>query len=273
MEPHPFDKHLNPTDPAHRPGRLAYWMRALGRENLPERVRVNGKTFRHVRTVKHDFVAATGFYAADDGTKAVLKLGRTAPLFGLPASFVGRWSCGRELRFYRQLADLANVPAVLGTVGRTGFVHAFVDGRPLGPDRPVPDEFFDQLLALLGQLHARGMAYVDTNKPQNILLGDDGRPHLIDFQISADARTFGGAWSPIARWLVRRLQHEDRYHVLKHKRRLRPDELTADERQASERRSWLIRLHRAVFKPYFVVRRKIMYKWRSDGTLLPEGSK
>jgi hypothetical protein len=269
----PVDKHLNPTDPRHRPGRLAFWMRALGRANLPEEIRVADVPYRHVRTVKHDFVAATGFYKSENGTTVVLKLGRTAPLFGLPAAFVGRWSCGRELRFYRKLADLPNIPAVLGTIGRTGFVHAFVPGRPLSADRPVPNKFFDQLLALLGQLHARGMAYVDTNKPENILLGDDGRPYLIDFQISADARTFGGAWSPIARWLVRRLQHEDRYHVLKHKRRLRPDELTPAERDAAERKSWLIRLHRAVFKPYFLVRRRIMTKWRSDGTLLPEGSK
>ena len=86
------------------------------------------------------------------------------------------------MRIYRRLGDLPNVPEMLGLVGETGFLHAFVEGRPLEKGKPVPDGFFAELEALLREVHKRGIAYVDTNKPQNILLGDDGRPHLIDFQ-------------------------------------------------------------------------------------------
>ena len=57
-------------------------------------------------------------------------------------------------------------------------------GYPLGRDERVSDTFFDELAELVSWLHERHMAYVDLNKRQNILMGDDGRPYLIDFQIS-----------------------------------------------------------------------------------------
>lgn len=244
------------------PDRVWYWMRALGRSGLPESVQIEQVEYRLVQSVKHDFVAATGFYENDGGHRVVLKLGRTARMLGLPMRWLGRWVCRRELRFYRRLEDLPQVPRVLGTFGDTGFIHDYVAGRPLARHEPVPDGFFAHLIALLEEVHRRGIAYVDTNKPQNILLGDDGRPHLIDFQISWD------------HWLLRRqMQNSDIYHVLKHKKRMRPDELTQEELARVTRRSWPIRLHRIISKPWFFVRRRMFRHLRATGRLLPEGSK
>ena len=246
-------------------------MRALGREGLPETFDLEGKTYRLHRTVKHDFVAATGFYRDEAGTLVVLKIGRTARYAGLPMKWMGRWVCEREMRFHRTLHDLPAVPRMLGRVGETGFVHEYVPGRPLARGEAVPDGFFAQLQELLRELHRRDIAYIDTNKPQNILLGEDGKPHLIDFQISLDlssvGRWFGG------RWILALAQREDFYHLMKHKRRMRRDEMTSDELERSYRKSGLIRLHRLLFKPYFFVRRRFYRYMRETGRLLPEGSK
>jgi hypothetical protein len=257
-------QHSDPRaiDRADHPERVWYFMRALGRCGLPESFEINGNTYRLTKSVKHDFFAATGFYADGAGKKAVLKMGRTACFLKLPMRWVGRFLCRREIRFYKKLQDLPNVPRLLGTVGDTGFVHEYVEGRPLAKNKPVPDGFFGKLQELLEELHRRGMAYVDTNKPENILLGDDGLPHLIDFQISWD-------WA----FFRRRMQREDFYHVLKHKSRLRPDELTEDELNRVNHKSWLIRLHRTITKPYFFVRRRMFRRLRDTGRLLPEGSK
>ena len=260
-----------PIDGAERPDRVAYSMRALGRAGLPREFTLNGTTYRLLRTVKHDFFAATAFYADASGRTVVLKISRTTDFAGVPLAWLGRWLCRRETRFYNKLADLPNVPKVLGAVGPTGFVHAFVPGRPLEKDRPVPDGFFGELQQLLAELHRRGIAYVDTNKPQNILLGDDGRPHLIDFQISYDLAELGD-WG-LNRWWLRRLQHEDLYHLLKHKRRMRPDEMTEAEMELATRKSALIRFHRFVTRPYFHLRRRTFKRLRDTGRLLPEGSK
>ena len=246
-------------------------MRALGRAELPREFHLGGTAWRHVRTVKHDFFAATGFYEDARRNRVVLKVSRTAEFGGLPLEWLGRWLCRREVRFYNRLSDLPNVPPVLGTVGRTGFVHAYVEGRPLSKNRPVPDGFFAQLFELLGELHGRGVAYVDTNKPENILLGADGRPHLIDFQISWDLHRFA-TWR-INRWLLRRLQAEDLYHVRKHHRRLRPDELTAGEVERAAQRSAYIRVHRFLATPYKRFRRQTIARLRESGRLLPAGSK
>ena len=261
----------DPLDRTDRPDRVAYSMRALGKAGLPRQFTLNGTTYRLSRAVKHDFFAATAFYRDDAGNQVVLKASRTGDFAGVPLLWLGNWLCRREMRFYNKLADLPNVPRVLGTVGPTGFVHEFVPGRPLEKDKPVPDGFFNELRDLLEELHRRRLAYVDTNKPQNILLGDDGRPHLIDFQISWDLEDFGDWW--LNRWVLSRLQHEDLYHVLKHKRRIRPDEMTAEEHDRATQKSALIRLHRFVFKPWFAIRRRTFKRLRDTGRLLPEGSK
>lgn len=255
-----------------RPDRIAYAMRAMGKSDPPETLAIDGLTWRRTKIVKHDFFAATAFYhQPQTNRRAVLKISRSLDFAGVPLAWLGRWLCRRELRFYRALADLPNIPAILATVGQTGFVHDYVPGRPLSRDRPVPDGFFDQLQELLAEMHRRNLAYVDTNKPENILLGDDGRPHLIDFQISVDLTDFGD--NRLTRWVLRHFQQADFYHVLKHKKRLRRDEITPAELEAVTRRSPLIRLHRWVFKPYFRFRRRTFERLRQSGRLLPEGSK
>ena len=258
-----------------RSDRVAYAMRALGDFDLPAEFTLTGRTYHWVRTVKHDFFAATGFYRDDAGRMVVLKLCRVADFAGLPLEWLGRWLCARELHFYGRLADVPNIPAVLGRVGRTGFVHEYVPGRPL-PWEPreadlIPPGFFAQLRGLMDEVHGRDIAYVDTNKPENILIGDDGRPHLIDFQISWDLKRL---WNtPLNRWWLRHLQRGDWYHFCKHKRRLRPQELSDDELRGSERQGWMIRTHRRLFRPYFALRRHTFRRLRETGRLLPEGSK
>ncbi len=261
----------NPDARPARSDRVVHSMRALGKADLPKTITVAGLPLVHEATIKHDFFAATAFYLDPNGRRAVLKVGRVTDFAGFPLEWLGRWLCRRELHFYRRLSDLPNVPKVLGTVGRTGFVHEYVPGRPLSKDCVIPASFFDELFELFAILHGRGIAYVDTNKPQNILLGDDGRPHLIDFQISWDSE----AWfnKPFSRWILKKLSNEDRYHVLKHKKRLQPDHLSAAELEQSQRKSWLIRIHRFVFKPYFLIRRRTFKRLRATGRLLPEGSK
>ncbi len=246
-------------------------MRALGKNELPAAFRLGDTVWRHTQTVKHDFWAATGFYEDETGRKAVLKISRAADFAGLPMAWAGQFLCRREIRFYKRLADLPNVPALLGTFGRTGFVHEYVEGRPLSKDRPVPDGFFAELFGLLDELHRRDIAYVDTNKPENILLGDDGRPHLIDFQISWDLNVFRR--SPLHRWILRRLQQEDVYHIRKHQRRLRPDEQSAEDSEQADRVSPFIQMHRFITRPFKRIRRRTLTRMREAGRLLPEGSK
>ncbi len=239
------------------------WLYALPGAAMPAQVECDGAVYRWRETFKHDFFAATGLYEGSAGL-AVLKLGRCHGAGPLPLKWVGRFLARREVTLYARVQDLRGVPRLMGRVGDTGFMHAFVPGHPLQRREMVGDTFFDELQTLLAEIHARHMAYVDLNKRQNILVGEDGRPHLIDFQISLHWPPTGWRrWSP-ARWLLRRFQQADVYHCLKHKRRLRPDLLNDDERRTVERVSIWIRLHRWVARPLTQLRRRVL-RWLRGG--------
>ena len=243
--------------------RKLYSLRALGKDDPPETLEVTGVRWTRTDLVKHDFFAATAFYRDASGNRAVLKVGRVIPWCGVPLKWLGRRLRDREVRIYEKLHDLPNVPRMIARVGETGFLHAFVEGRPLERGKPVPDGFFAELERLMAEVHRRGIAYVDTNKPQNILLGDDGRPHLIDFQIS---------WDRGPGWLLRRLQREDLYHLRKHRRRMRPDELTPEQLAAAKQVGVWVRVHRLLTWPYFRFRRWLFRRLEKGGRLLPSGS-
>lgn len=247
------------------------WLYALPDGRLPNTVVCNGQTYQWVETFKHDFFAATGLYRGPEGL-AVLKLNRLNDAFTAPMSWIGRFLARREIRHYRLMEGVSGVPRLIGAVGPTGLLHEYVPGHPLGRDEAVSDAFFDELYDLLDLVHARGMAYVDLNKRQNILMGDDGRPHLIDFQISLwFPRSGWRGWTPL-QWLLRRFQQADRYHMLKHKRRLRPDQLTSNEREVVERLSVWIRLHRTIAGPITQTRRRALKRLAQSETGVVVGS-
>jgi len=107
-------------------------------------------------------------------------------------------------------------------------------------------------------IHGRGMAYVDLEKCENVVVGDDGRPYLVDFQIAWRLpRKYGGELWPMT-WLRRRLQLADYHHVAKLQRRTRPDQLTAEELQATYRKPPAIRLWNLIARPFKLARRRIL---------------
>jgi hypothetical protein len=73
-------------------------------------------------------------------------------------------------------------------------------------------------------------------------------------------------------WLLRRFQHGDRYHCLKHKRRLRPDLLSAAERGEVERIGLWIRLHRWLSRPVTNLRRRTLKRLKRSETVEVAGS-
>jgi serine/threonine protein kinase len=204
---------------------------------------------------KHDFFAATGLYQSPSGEEVVLKMGRTASLMGLPMGWVGEILARHEARIYQITESVRGIPRCLARYSSTGLVHEFVRGRPLLRGDSVGDQFFPRLSDLLAELHARQVAYVDLEKPENILLGEDGNPYLIDFQISWHLPDRRGGRTWLARWILDVLQRADRYHLLKHWRRLRPDQLDESTIAASYAAPFWIRWHRLLFRPLTHLRR------------------
>jgi len=239
------------------------WLKALGRESLPEIVAIGGVSHRLIETFKHDSWAATGLYESPSGTLSVVKLHRQAPVLGLPMGWLGRRLARHEIRLLEGLADLRQVPALAGqlTLGgrvvRHGVARKYIEGHPLGKREAVNEEFFPTLGALLRAMHERKIVYVDLHKRENILVNERGEPCLIDFQISV-------AWPRRlpAGPLFTILRRGDIYHLMKHWSRSRPDQCGFDEVALRQRLPWSIRAHRLVARPFRELRRRLLVMLR-----------
>ncbi len=229
----------------------------MGRTDLPSVITVGERHYRQTLTYKHDFFAATAAYAGPAG-RVVLKVQRQADFFGLPLAWIGSFLVRREALLMARSQAVPGVPRYRGAWGDTGLVHEYVAGHPLGRHDILDDEFFPRLSAMLDEIHDMEMAYVDLEKRENILLGDDGRPYLIDFQISwfLNPRDGGKSWP--ARKILDILQTADRYHLLKHWRRARADQLNPDQIAESGRPPFWIAWHRLLFRPVTRLRRQIL---------------
>lgn len=228
-------------------------MYACGQAGPPEEITCGGKTWRLETLFKHDFFACTARYQCTESNElAVVKIGRVTSFLGIPLRWLGTELSKRELKVLKRIQNIEQVPQIIGTFGRTGFLYRYIEGKSLDERPTLPDGFFDELMDLIRQIHCCDICYVDMNKRGNILLGDDNRPHLIDFQISKYLP--GKMLKPIRN----SLQKEDIYHLLKHKRKFSPDLLTDEEKERLAKVSWLIRLHRTLTGPLRDLRRAFL---------------
>lgn len=241
--------------------------RALGAAEPPAGVRVDGVDYTRVTVFKHDSWAATALYAADEGL-ITAKFNRIQPIFVVPMRWLGRALARREAGFLARLADVPLVPDVLGPVEVDGRIaenavaRVYVAGRPFKDRDGIAPDFISQLEGLLAEVHARGIAYVDLHKRENVIVDGEGRPNLIDFQVSLGT---GERWpwnGRLFRRFVALLQETDSYHVRKHHVRLYPEEFTPEQRETYAQPPGIIGAHRRVAKPIRRWRRALLARLR-----------
>ena len=244
------------------------------RSTPPVEMDIAGSLYTLVRVFKHDYWAATCLYESDstdcEFAKVVVKFGREQTFGGLPMDAVGKWLIDREEAMYARLDCIDGIPKWIARINPRCCAIEFIEGSPLDyyKGEELPAGFFDDLLEIIRKVHAKDVAYVDSNKRSNILVKPDGKPSLIDFQISLSRQP---KWIFPFRGLLDRIidyfQTKDIYHICKHKRRMTPDELTPEENAISRRRGGLHGLHRRLTKPYRALRRGYLEKKHLAGNL------
>jgi hypothetical protein len=143
-----------------------------------------------------------------------------APRGALVRASVGRWIAAREARAYLQLEGHPAVPRFRGWIDPLAFALEYRPGRRMSRRLAgrVPVDFVARLDAALAEMHRRGVAHLDLRHRSNVLVGEDGRPVLIDFG-SAVCFAPGSAG---ARWLLPLLARVDRGALAKWRGRLEP---------------------------------------------------
>jgi hypothetical protein len=237
-------------------------LRALGHAEPPTSIELDGETFRRIETLKHDSWAATAVYRSASRT-AKCKFNRTQPIGLVPMRWLGRLLAAREQWFMDRLAGIQGIPVSLGDVNVDGrklpnaVAHEWIAGHALAEGEQVDDRFFPTLTAILEAVHRRGVAHVDLHKRENLLVDDEGRPHLIDYQISFGLPT-AGISAIVFGGVLRLLQRCDDYHLLKHRVKHRPDQIGMSLDDMHRLRPWWIRAHRCVAVPFRTVRRRLL---------------
>jgi hypothetical protein len=237
--------------------------RALGAADPPMAIVLSDEVFRRVEILKHDSWAATAVYRSATRT-AKCKFNRTAAIGPVPMTWLGRLLASREQWFMDRLAGIEGVPVPLGPVRvgsesvPTAVAHEWIEGHALAEREWVDDWFFPQLEAILDEAHRRGVAHVDLHKRENILVDQSGRPCLIDYQISFGIPAESRLAQLLLGGVLRLLQRCDRYHLLKHRVKHRPDQVGLSLADMQRMRPWWIRAHRCVAVPFRTVRRRLL---------------
>jgi predicted Ser/Thr protein kinase len=200
------------------------------------------KAFRHAGGSRADVLLVRV-----DGEQAVLKDYHGAdPWF---RRLLGPMSIRREARALERLAGTHGVPRLIRRVDRYSLLIEYIPGRSARevPAGGFPPAFFDEFYKLIARLHAGGIAHCDLRSTGNILVGEDGRPAVVD--LTAHFKQ-GRWWNPLTRWMFRRFCEADRVAVARLKKTHAPALLTGAETAslARDRKTLLERLARMIGK-------------------------
>ncbi len=160
---------------------------------------------------------------AGDWLVVIKDVRHTTPLFRYT---LGRMGLHREQRIYRRLDGMPFVPRYLGRLDKDAIMLERVDARPIQEfgKTDIDAAFFDDLGECVARLHDRGVVHMDLRHRSNLLVGEDSKPRIIDFE----AAVYVGR-SFLARWLlVPLLAPVDRSAVTKYRVRYE-NELTRKE--------------------------------------------
>jgi hypothetical protein len=252
-------------------------LRALGRYRLPERIEVAGSDFAMERVFKHDFFAVTALYnhtgrSDNPGSRVpqrvVLKMARQGDLLGVPLRWLGQTICRNEIAVLTRLQGIEGVPRLLGGFSDVGLIYEYIEGYSLDERPELPDDFFENLMALLKRIHSREIAYVDMNKRGNILINKNSQPCMIDFQISQYIDWPVWPLNRLGRYILGVLHKADFYHLAKHKRRLQRHLMSPEQLYNSRRVDGWITIHRTLSGPLTKFRRTVLHLLHRKGQLI-----
>ena len=121
----------------------------------------------------------------------------------------------REFKAYRQLRGVAGIPSCYGFLDSRYLLLEHIRGKPYR-EAEIADreQFFEELLIILRNIHGRGVAHGDLKSKSNLLVTEDQKPCVIDFG-TAFRRKSG--FHPVNNWFFDTARRLDINAWVKHK--------------------------------------------------------
>lgn len=151
---------------------------------------------------------------------------------------IGLWLIQNEWKVYSRLTGIEGIPRAIARIDRFAFVTEYIPGSPIRRGEELPPSFFADLAKVLREIHSRGVVHLDLRHKGNILVSEEGKPFMIDFNSSFYFREKG----LLRRFLFPVLRWVDYGGFLKLKERVSPSLMTPEESSFLKRFNLLRRL-------------------------------
>lgn len=162
-----------------------------------------------------------------DGRKIIVKDFRGSDF--LFRVVVGPILIRREFGALRNLMGVQGIPLLVGKLDRYALAMEHVAGTSLEKigQGELDSAFYTHLREVIDEMHAHGVAHCDLRSRGNVMLGEDGRPYVVDF---AACVYRGRGYNLFIKWLFGQFVLADRRAVLLIKRRMSPELLTDEDK-------------------------------------------
>ncbi|SVA51115.1 uncharacterized protein METZ01_LOCUS103969 [marine metagenome] len=155
-----------------------------------------------------------------------------------------------EYKIYQRLEGIAGIPKCYGLSDDGSLILEYIDGDSYREKEYIlenRDQFFVDLLALILSIHKAGVSHGDLKRKDNILIGENDQPYLIDF---GTAMSLNSKNKFIKRWLYNFSKQTDLNAWIKHKYSRQYDQITEDDLAyySSSKLDKLIRLTRKFWR-------------------------
>jgi RIO-like serine/threonine protein kinase len=164
----------------------------------------------------------------EDGVRAIVK---DFCLNGfLFRNIIGRFLVWREKKAYERLKGVRGIPTFYRVIDGLALVIEEIPGKNIESMETVanlPDTFFEDLRLLVEAIHERGLAHCDLKRAPNIILGDDGKPYILDWAASISKKEFG--FFPL-NLIYERFIQDDLNAIIKIRLKHHPEEVSPEEK-------------------------------------------
>ncbi|MBN2061728.1 MAG: hypothetical protein JW882_15055 [Deltaproteobacteria bacterium] len=159
---------------------------------------------------------------------------------------IGRFLIWRESTAYKKLKGLKGIPEFYRSIEGKALLLEDIQGKDIeiySAENKPGDFFFRELKKVVEDFHKHGIAHCDLKRAPNIIVGDNGRPYIVDWSASISEKGF--RIFPL-NYIYRRFVQDDLNAITKLRLKYCPEKVSFEEKRKYYHKSPVEKAIRAV---------------------------